>query len=401
MTYTIPEFKREDIQKRIARISRKAEKYGKALEVTYGEPYAKQVPVVEEQWSYADHCLERDVVSYRLVEVFDVSIDSDVVRQDGYTVVARIEHMDGGNVVNTFGDVEIKEAWLHVAGHCEHCGTNRMRRTTFIVRDQDGRDVQVGKTCLTDYCGIDPALMLARQELDEILISEDMERLDWEALNGLPRAYDVIDLLALATRLYKKSGYVKSDRPGSNREQLEDLYMQENPTEQELEQAKAMAQVIDEMDDKDAISFLLNDTRTFVRSHYCKRGHLGYIAYAPVAYEKYQKELDRRAAREAEREAHKGSEYVGEVGKRMTFEIAEMQCVTSWLTQYGRTYLYRFTDTKGNVLVWFSSGVFGKWDDDTQRYIEHENVTRIKATVKSHNERDGIKQTIITRTKIA
>lgn len=401
MTYTIPECKREDIQKRIARISKKAEKYGKAISVTYGEPYAKQIPVVEEQWNYADHCLERDVVSYRLVEVFDISIDSDVVRQDGYTVVARIEHMDGGNVVNTFGDAEVKEAWLHIAGHCAHCGTNRMRHVTFIVRSEDGTDVQVGKTCLKDYCGIDPALMIARQELDEILISEDMERLDWETLNGLPRAYDVIDLLALATRLYKKSGYVKSDRPGSNRERLEDLYMQENPTEKELEQAKAMAQVIDSMSDEDAIRFLLSDTRTFVRSHYCKRSHLGYLAYAPVAYGKYLDVLAERAKREAEQDIKKDSEYVGTVGKREAFDVASYRLVTSWDTQYGTTYLYEFLTTDGNVLIWKASGVFGHWDESGQRFIEEENVTKIKATVKEHKTYGGIKQTIITRTKTA
>lgn len=60
-----------------------------------------------------------------------------------------------------------------------------------------------------------------------------------------------------------------------------------------------------------------------------------------------------------------------------------MELVTLWETMYGYTYPYKFFDEQGNVLVWFASKVI----DDCKA---------IKSTVKSHVERDGVKQTIIT-----
>ena len=84
------------------------------------------------------------------------------------------------------------------------------------------------------------------------------------------------------------------------------------------------------------------------------------------------------------------SEYVGNVGERSVFEVKEAVLLASFQSYYGTTFLYRFLDNSDNVLLWFASGTF-----------ETDNVTKIKATVKEHSERDGVKQTILTRVKVA
>ena len=84
------------------------------------------------------------------------------------------------------------------------------------------------------------------------------------------------------------------------------------------------------------------------------------------------------------------SEYVGTVGERYTFPVKEIKLLTSFFNDYGEVFLYRFIDTDDNVLMWFASS---KLKDD--------NATAIKATIKAHNERDGVKQTILTRVKVA
>ena len=48
------------------------------------------------------------------------------------------------------------------------------------------------------------------------------------------------------------------------------------------------------------------------------------------------------------------------------------------------------TDAQGNVYIWYAS-----------RGIETRDGMTIKGTVKNHNERDGIKQTVLTRCKAA
>lgn len=400
MKYTIPESKRADIEKAVKRISKKAEKYGKAFSVKYGEPFATEVAVYEVGYDHTIGTTTKKMDRTMKVEAFDIEIEADIIRKDGYTVVAQIEHLDGGNIVVPF-EGEVQKEWLHSKCTCDHCKTNRVRKHTYIVR-KDGEDLQVGKTCLKDYCGIDPQAIGYRNELADILISNDVDSIDWGTFSGIEPAYDTIEMLALAIRVVKKQGYIKSEYPHSNKETIRDMVnSNEHPTEEEIAQATEMAEAIKGMEDSDAISFLLSDTRTLVRTEYCKASHFGYIAYAPIAYEKYLKAIDKKAKWEAEHQKQMASEYVGEVGKRMTFDIAEYKLITTWEGQFGTTYLYKFTDTNGNVLVWFASGCFGHWDDTKQRYIEEENVTRIKATVKDHNERDGVKQTIINRVKVA
>ena len=57
---------------------------------------------------------------------------------------------------------------------------------------------------------------------------------------------------------------------------------------------------------------------------------------------------------------------------------------------YGTTFLYRFVDDAGNVFVWKASGAYNVFDGVT-----------IKGTVKDHSEYQGVKQTVLTRCKIA
>jgi hypothetical protein len=394
-TYTIPEARREDIEKLVAKYQKKAAKYNVALTAEYGEPYAQKVPVRK-----ADPATGLiATVDTVLVEVFDLTIDGDEIRKDGYAVVAKIEHLDGGNVVNAFG-ADVKPAWRTASCNCEHCGTLRDRRLTFIVRHEDGSEKQVGRSCLKDYCGIDPHAIGYRNELEEILISDDIACYDFES-RPVQEAYSTVEILALAISTIKRQGYVKSGEPNSNKGVIAEACKGYRPTEAELDAAKKLAQAIAEIDEDDAFTANLNNVQSLIKSEYCKRSHFGYIAYAPVAYEKYLEEMKRRAEREAARNAERNaSEYVGQVGKRIDLDIADMKLVTSWETQWGMTWLYKFTDTDGNVLVWFASKPLERVNENGV-YEDVTEVSHIRATVKEHNERDGVKQTIITRCKAA
>lgn len=111
----------------------------------------------------------------------------------------------------------------------------------------------------------------------------------------------------------------------------------------------------------------------------------------PIAYKRHLEKKARDEKRETERlEAAAASSYVGDVGQRITVKMATANLVTSWESTYGMTFLYKFTDEQGNIYIWYAS-----------RGIETRDGMTLKATVKSHNERDGVKQTVITRCKAA
>lgn len=394
--YTIPEDHREEVEKLVAKYQRKANKYGIPMEVEFSKPFITKVPVYDID---ENGTITRRYNEFYTFEAFNLTIDGEIIKKDGYTVIAKIEHLQGGNIVTTFkGDT--KAEWRTMDCRCEHCGKKRDRRLTFMVRHEDGTEKQVGRTCLKDYCGIDPQRIGIARELDELIIGFDVRKYDFNERPVSP-AYTTIDILALAIRAKKKQGYVSTDEIGSNKSIIAEWIINDRPTDAEIEEARAMADEIVKASKDDAIRYLLDNTQSLIHNTYCKKNHFGFIAYAPTAFDKYTAKLKQRADREAEREAQaKSSNYVGNVGERLTFDIATMTLVTRFENQFGYTYLYKFTDTNGNVLVWFASKPF-KHVNANGVYEDVTNVNRIKATVKDHSERDGIKQTVITRCKVA
>lgn len=389
-SYVIPEVERENVAKLLARYAKKAAAYGQQLVVEYGDPYAKEVAVWDMVEDLEFGMSHKKKVGTTLVEVFDLVIEGDIIRKDGYAVIAKIEHLDGGNVVRVLYGVEHKQEWNELKPHCEHCSGKHGQKTTFIVRDKDGNDKQVGRTCLKDYCGIDPKHVGWANELQDIFLGLEPEHYDFTR-HAVAYAYSTVQMLALALRLKKQYGYIKSDEPNSNKERLQDMaWHNERPTEEEENRANEMMNVIKELDAHEAFRHMLDNVQTLVKSGYCKASHLGYIAYAPVAYERYQKAQEREKARQEEQKAERNvSEYVGEVGQRITVDVESMKLLTSWETQWGYTYLYKILDTAGNVLVWFAS-----------RPIDAEKAKKVKATIKDHSEREGVKQTVVTRCSV-
>ena len=137
----------------------------------------------------------------------------------------------------------------------------------------------------------------------------------------------------------------------------------------------------------DTDSDLLRNCQNLVKQKFVKPSHFGYLAYLPVAYEREIRKAEARAARKSEAEK---SGYVGHVGDRITFRANSAVLVTSWENMYGTTFLYKFADESGNILIWYASRTFDVKDG-----------VKVTGTIKAHNERDGAKQTVITRCKVA
>jgi hypothetical protein len=104
------------------------------------------------------------------------------------------------------------------------------------------------------------------------------------------------------------------------------------------------------------------------------------------AEERVAKAAQRREERIAAERAT--SQHVGTVGERRDFTLT-VNKVFSFEGQFGFTFINICKDAAGNVIVYKGSN----------GYDEGETLT-VKATVKAHDERDGVAQTIIARPKI-
>ena len=90
----------------------------------------------------------------------------------------------------------------------------------------------------------------------------------------------------------------------------------------------------------------------------------------------------------ARQQADEGSTWLGKVGDRITF-TATITFVTGFDTQFGYTTVTGLRDDDGNMIVQKGVSIGDKGDRLT-----------VTATVKEHGERNGVKQTIISRPKI-
>jgi len=105
-------------------------------------------------------------------------------------------------------------------------------------------------------------------------------------------------------------------------------------------------------------------------------------------------------AKNAERKAHYRAEaltkvHVGTVGERRDFDLT-VRFVTDFETQFGITNVFVMEDAEGNVVVYKGAGSL--YNADGQFAVKGDKIS-VKATVKEHGERDGVKQTIIARPK--
>lgn len=393
-TYTIHASQLEEVQKKLDRLAKKAEGFSIPFAYSVGEEHPATVRVMA--YDHANHC--QYVASSYTVAAVDVDIECDgLIKANGWTVRARIEHMENGNIVTGFGDKPVDPAWFTVPAHCDHCKTNRFRSVTFFCENEAGELRQVGSTCLKDYTGISPAAAAMWAEVKDLLAGGmDCTSEEWEGLRG-GRMYDLLDVLGHAYDAISEFGYRKSDSVGSTRDKTIDRVLGgETPSEEGLKNAVLVRDWLVGLDaavkqGSEEASDLERNCIPLALSGFAAVKHFGRLAYMPLAYERYKERKAREERYEAERSAAAAaSNFVGSVGQKITILTATAKLVTSWDGYYGTTFLYKFTDLKGNVYVWRSS-----------KYIEVQDRMTVKGSVKEHSEYDGVKQTVITRCAVA
>ena len=428
MTRTVYAGMVADVTKRLARLEKKAERYGVPFSYSVGDEHPQTVNVYA--FDYVNHAqyIER---TYTVAAV-DIDIECDgLVQANGWRVLAHIEHGENGNIVTAIGGADISPEWYTAPARCDHCSTTRARAYTFMVAHENGEVRQVGKTCLKDYTGILPSVAVMWAEVVDLFPEMDCTAEGWHETRAAVM-YPTRTVLAHAYDEIRAHGYVKSAEHNNTRDAVTDKVSEEvAPSADGLKAADDMIAWLcacgakDEANDAElrslyALAFdengygdseaqsryykrqneiyrawdrLGNLERGCVplaRSGYTKSSGFGRLCYIPVAYKKYIQRKAEAEAREAEmQKARKASAHVGNVGDRVEFVATKAEFVTSWETDFGRTFLYKFTDADGNVYVWFASGAFD----------EHNGVT-VRGTIKKHDERDGVKQTVLTRCRI-
>lgn len=393
MRYTIPSYKRKQILNKIEGLNKRiVGMEGQRIEYTASLDYEKTININD-----AD----------MLVKVFDIDVTNPMVSLNGWSFLAITEHSKKGNIIlKKLYDVEIPEQYQNSDTYCEHCNTNRYRKYTYLVYNNDTKEIhQVGSTCLTAYLGFDASLLMAHAELFthlKTIMDDDRER--GRMVKRGVETQTVENFLKLAIVTIEKYGYVSAKKAReyyANGNELHEDSIYHNATgytvwginynkkywKNELEEAKT-----------DRVNEIYTKIIEWVKGLETKSDYIrniqilvdrDYVTYktattATSIVGVYNMNLQKNKV-----EDKKVSNWFGTIKERIDVDLI-LKRKTPFEGKFGISNCYMFETQEGNVAILFTAAVEL---EEGKRYVG-------KATVTKHTEYKGLKQTVINRVKL-
>lgn len=376
-TYKIPEENLDWLEEKIEKLSAKAAKLGcDSIGMTVLD---SEMVETHDENGYK--------VAYR---VFTVEVTGEAPKMNGWVFVGKLEHMPNGNVIKAYEDVP--EIYRNAEPNCDHCHTKRDRLNTYIVRK--GNDYkQVGSSCVADFTGHSDPQQIAQicEWICDIAAAASEKSYDPDRHYTSPytNLETYLSFVALQSRT---NGYVsKTKARETQRESTASMaitnmlnagkYSFEYPSPKDVETAKTAIAWIRAYPQENLNDYMHN-LILICSEDYIGYRHFGFAASLIATY--------RRAMEQETKRNESPSNWVGETKKRQDFENLTVVFVKEIDGFYGVTYMHKFQDENGNILVWFAT-------NGTE--FEIGDKVSGKATVKKHDEYNGQKQTTINRCK--
>lgn len=342
----------------------------------------------------------------RIISFTHVTVEGETPRLNGWSFVAVVESLgEEGTVIRSNGDVALPEKYRTCGNICEHCNKDRRRHQTHIMHN--GEEFKaVGSSCLQDFTGVNNPFNAANaaeclfEALGACYSASELDD-EFEGGGGRGRHYLVVHrYLWNVAALIRVFGFMSRARAEalSNMSTAEHAYTIYHKLGQSVREAEKAGALPNE-DDVETVNAALEWAAGLSNGQCSDFEHsLSVIAKSATIPEKlrgiaacvvssYLKAQERLKEMEIER---LNSSHFGEVGKRMNFE-ASLVFMKTLDGMYGTTYMHKFITADGNVAVWF-----GSKDLD----LKEGETTKLRATVKKHDERNGVKQTVITRVDV-
>lgn len=391
MKYAIYEGNIDRLEKKLKRISNKCKAYG--CDFHYEQ-------TGEEFRELKDEKGNKYTARFVLVEAEGTAIIND------WEFIAELEHTENGNIITGVAGVEVPERYYTTRPMCEHCNSKRFRKNTYIVRNKKtGEFKQVGKSCLKDFThGMSAEAVTQYMSLFDTLIEGETP----EPGCAFQRYVSTKEYLLYVAETIRHFGYTRSSDEGIStasqaidfydaahgwavtKEYLQDLIDKMESVNFDIDNQSSVELVSNALvwvSEQEENNNYIHNLKTACSLEYVK-GNFGLYASLFPAYDR---DLERTAKRKAVQSVEQSSEFVGEISDRITVKIQSVKCVTSWETDFGITRIYKLIGADGNVYTWKT----GKYLDDTTDEMS------ITGTVKAHTEFRGIKQTELTRCRVA
>ncbi len=412
-----PPYRVENLRKLFKRVKRVADKRGIPFESEIGKP-VKVVVSKRSAGAFHDYKMSKESGTTTYVRYqCPVTLTHGPLTESGWHPLAVLEPMQHGVkdspiIISKMPDVEEGDLLKHVPhawnGYCDHCETSRRRKTTVLVRSEmDGEVRQVGRSCLFDYTGIDPELLVRFYNYyATVQCSSDEEYSGWSSGWTPGREYPLYDFLVVLGRWLG----VKNQYPRGAGKTLFNSYISDDNTklisnsldhtgkpmwshdladesvgEIFAEEALNMLAMVEPRNSFDYNLKTVFDTGIVVKK---TAGYAGAIwtKWFNLTEKGILDKVFGRNQPEPSDEPHP-SEHLGEVGERIEFEATVLRTKQMAGGMWGPTTLVTMVDTDENQIITWTTG----------RVPRTGSRITSRGTVKKHGEYQGVKQTQVGR----
>lgn len=375
------------VEKKIQSVIRAINKYGYSADYKVVSREIKELPV------YKIDCISHEKVKIQttLAEVVNYEFFIPDFKVGNYTPVAVIEHdvvldSDVTNIIHPIDNFnDIPKSWWTIKGYCDDCNDKYSRKkTVMLLNNEDGSFRQIGTSCLKRYLGINCYNVISNFMTVDEIVEDDEIYVDFDYLPKQNNYIETVTLLAYVYASYEQTnGYIKDKTLDIA------LKLYKEKVEISNKYYDNARECIDFFNNIDRDLFenntFYNNLKSAVTSKYCKL-HSGFIACAPKSMVLLQDKLLR--AEKLQEQANK-SQYFGNIGDKFIRDF-KVENVYGYDSQYGYVYINILEDAEDNIFVWKT----------TTTALEIGKEITAKATIKEHQEYNGIKQTVLTRLKL-
>jgi hypothetical protein len=336
----------------------------------------------------------------RYVEVVEITISGPSIVLNGWKFVAIVTPLvtDSGEVMGfatTVPGESIKRDL--VSGNpfaCEHCNQNRRRNTTFIVRNSDGTEKQVGSACMGDF--LNNSATVGASAVTAAISALGRLTSECESFGNTRAVYSdsLVNILALTVAVIKARGWVpRKDKdiklPTANivRDCLNNITgaplthseIADFWSNADFEKARAIISDLgvhfDSLEENGSGNDYERNLMAIFQVGAANSRTLG-LACSMVNY--HTRVMTPKGASNA-----KPSDYVGDVGARVKGLAVKVLGVHFT----GEMSIVNLVDNDSNLITWFTGNV----------PVEAGRAYKMTATVRRHDFYKGSKVTVVNR----
>lgn len=401
---TIQEDQLQDFRKTMAKLNAKAQRFGLPA-ITASDPEHQLVRYAKSedgQFRRIKSSEELQEPAYGLM-FYHFDLTFPIIKLGKWHVVAQLENTDAGNLVFSMtrdpADVAAIEAYRDHPASCDHCNVSRKRKLCYVLKSDEGLR-QVGSTCVEDFTGVDPSVVLFLADIKGT-VESFVDSADNDSFGPRnPNRLITRDYLAGVSFCISQWGWVPSSS-----EFKEPTYQSAWALPSELRGNASLRklyretlrghlefadQVISWATSQDTAGDPFGQNVKILLSSESIGNDRKHFAFAAGAVAAYQRKL----RKDAELKSLGQSAHVGELGDKRTTELTFLSRY-SYDSAFGLKNICVFRDDSGNKYVWRTTSA----PSEIANAKAGERFEG-KFKIKGHSDYQGVAQTEISHLKI-